>query len=129
MNEHNPADEGRFALYNYDLGELATTKVFDSYLAATEAIDVRLTNIVAVRLPLADEFETTEAASPADDEESGDSCCAFSPSGYHVADPASAAVADGAGRNWGTDWLIDFTCSHCGRSGAIRIEPADIRWD
>lgn len=54
--------------------------------------------------------------------------CSNSPDGRHAADPASARGADGAGRNRGTDWLIDFNCLHCGQSGALRVNPADIKW-
>lgn len=128
MSEDVPADEGRFVLYNCDSEELATTKVFDSYLAATEAIDARLTNIIVVRLPLDGDSVSGETASTAGGGRD-ELRCPTSPSGVHVADPASAVSADGAGRDRGTDWLIDFTCLHCGRSGAIRIEPTEIQWD
>ena len=43
--------------------------------------------------------------------------CPESPDGEHHADPASVSPADGAGRNRGSDWLIDFACIHCGQSG------------
>jgi hypothetical protein len=47
----------------------------------------------------------------------------------HVPDPASIQAADGAGRNRGTDWIVDVSCLNCGRSGSIRIDPADIDFD
>ena len=127
MSKHDLVAEGQFVLYDCDSEELETTKVFDSYLAATEGIDARLTNILVVRLPLDGECESGET-----DLSAGGALdlphCPTSPNGIHVADPASATAADGAGHNRGTDWLIDFTCRHCGRSGATRIAPADIRW-
>lgn len=54
--------------------------------------------------------------------------CAKSPTGEHVPDPQSIQPADGAGRNRGTDWLIDVTCLHCGRGGSMRIDPSDFQW-
>ena len=54
--------------------------------------------------------------------------CADSPTGRHMPDPKSVRPADGAGRNRGTDWLIDVNCLHCGRSGSMRIDPNDLQW-
>jgi hypothetical protein len=47
----------------------------------------------------------------------------------HTPDPVSIAPADGAGRNRGTDWIIDVRCSKCGRLGSLRIDPAAIDFD
>ena len=47
----------------------------------------------------------------------------------HDPDPAGITPADGAGRNRGTDWIIDVPCRHCGRSGSLRIDPAAIDFD
>jgi hypothetical protein len=46
----------------------------------------------------------------------------------HHPDPASVQPADGAGKNRGTDWIIDVRCSHCGRSGSVRIDPKEIEF-
>ena len=54
--------------------------------------------------------------------------CAESPTGKHEPDPQSIQPADGAGRNRGTDWLIDTNCLHCGQSGSMRIDPSDFQW-
>lgn len=47
----------------------------------------------------------------------------------HEPDPADIKPADGAGRDRGTDWILDVTCKKCGRSGSIRIDPADVDFD
>jgi hypothetical protein len=57
-----------------------------------------------------------------------DQRCAHSPTGGHVPDPRSIQPADGAGRNRGTDWLIDVNCLHCGRSGSMWIDPSKLQW-
>jgi hypothetical protein len=46
----------------------------------------------------------------------------------HTPDPASLTPADGAGRNRGTDWIVDVVCIHCGRSGSARIDPDSTQW-
>ena len=46
----------------------------------------------------------------------------------HHPDPASVAPADGAGKERGTDWIIDVNCRHCGRSGSVRIDPDEIEF-
>ena len=46
----------------------------------------------------------------------------------HHPDPASVKPAEGAGRNRGTDWIVDVNCRHCGRSGSVRIDPAEIEF-
>jgi len=46
----------------------------------------------------------------------------------HHPDPASISSADGAGKHRGTDWIIDVSCKHCGRSGSARIDPEDIEF-
>ena len=46
----------------------------------------------------------------------------------HHPDPASITPADGAGKESGTDWIVDVTCKHCGRSGSVRIEPEEIEF-
>lgn len=50
--------------------------------------------------------------------------CQVAANGCHQADPGSAQAADSL------DWIIDFTCRHCGQSGSIslRIDAADIQW-
>lgn len=54
--------------------------------------------------------------------------CPESPDFRHRPDPASITPADGAGRNRGTDWIVDVTCKHCGRSGSVRIDPDEIEF-
>ena len=54
--------------------------------------------------------------------------CSDAPDGKHQADLASAKAADGAGRNRGTDWIIDFNCVYCGQFGSLRVDPADVQW-
>jgi hypothetical protein len=54
--------------------------------------------------------------------------CPNSPDFQHHADPSSIKPADGAGRNRGTDWIVDVNCKHCGRSGSARIDPMDIEF-
>jgi hypothetical protein len=54
--------------------------------------------------------------------------CPKSPDFKHHPDPASIKPADGAGRNRGTDWIVDVNCKHCGRSGSVRIDPAEIEF-
>ena len=44
----------------------------------------------------------------------------------HHPDPAGITPADGAGKERGTDWIVDVNCKHCQRSGSIRIDPKDI---
>jgi len=46
----------------------------------------------------------------------------------HHPDPTSITPADGAGKNRGTDWIVDVNCRHCGRSGSVRIDPKDIEF-
>lgn len=55
--------------------------------------------------------------------------CPDSPTGKHEPDPASVVAADGAGRNRGTDWIVDVRCQHCHRSGSTYIEPKEFQWD
>lgn len=47
----------------------------------------------------------------------------------HRPDPSSITPADGAGRNRGTDWIVDVRCAYCGASGSIRIDPDKIEFD
>jgi hypothetical protein len=54
--------------------------------------------------------------------------CPESPDFKHHADPASVKPADGAGRERGTDWIVDVNCKCCGRSGSVRIDPKDIEF-
>lgn len=73
-------------------------------------------------------------AAPADFAVSGNDAvpsadrCPDSPTGRHQPDPRSIQPADGAGRNRGTDWIVDVRCIHCGRSGSTRIDPGNIEW-
>ena len=46
----------------------------------------------------------------------------------HDPDPSSIKAADGAGKERGTDWIVDVNCKHCGRSGSVRIDPKDIEF-
>ena len=46
----------------------------------------------------------------------------------HHPDPASIQPADGAGKNRGTDWIVDVSCKHCGRLGSVRVDPADVQF-
>ena len=54
--------------------------------------------------------------------------CPKSPDFRHAPDPADIKPADGAGRNRGTDWIVDIACIHCGRSGSVRIDPEGIEF-
>jgi hypothetical protein len=54
--------------------------------------------------------------------------CPKSPDHRHHPDPASVQPADGAGRNRGTDWIVDVSCRFCGRSGSVRIDPDDVEF-
>lgn len=63
-----------------------------------------------------------------EDEEAGNDYCPKSSDHNHVPDPASFTPADGAGRNRGTDWIVDVRCSKCGRSGSVVINPDAIQW-
>jgi hypothetical protein len=54
--------------------------------------------------------------------------CPESPDFRHHGDPACIKPADGAGRNRGTDWIVDVNCKHCGRSGSARIDPDKIEF-
>ena len=54
--------------------------------------------------------------------------CPGSPDFKHHPDPAAIKPVDGAGRNRGTDWIVDVSCKHCGRSGSVRIDPDDIEF-
>jgi hypothetical protein len=54
--------------------------------------------------------------------------CPHSPDFRHHPDPAAIRPADGAGRNRGTDWIVDVDCRHCGRSGSVRIDAADVEF-
>ena len=55
--------------------------------------------------------------------------CPASADGKHEPDPASIVAADGAGRNRGTDWIVDARCRYCQRSGSTFVDPKDIQWD
>jgi len=48
--------------------------------------------------------------------------CQQSVDGLHEADPFSAQQADG------TEFIVDYTCRHCGQSGAVIVNPKDIGW-
>jgi len=54
--------------------------------------------------------------------------CPESPSSCHAPDPTSIRPADGAGRNCGTDWIVEVVCKHCERLGSLRIDPGSIRF-
>jgi hypothetical protein len=54
--------------------------------------------------------------------------CPKSPDFKHKPDPVSVKPADGAGRNRGTDWIVDVSCKCCGRSGSVRIDPEDVEF-
>lgn len=47
----------------------------------------------------------------------------------HEPDPASIQPADGAGRNRGTDGIIDVRCKKCGMSGSMRVDLLGVAWD
>ena len=49
--------------------------------------------------------------------------CPESPDFKHHPDPASIKPADGAGRNRGTDWIVDVNCKHCGRPARPASTP------
>lgn len=62
---------------------------------------------------------------------SADRCyehCQKTTDGRHVPDPAGITPADGAGRNRGTDWIVDISCKKCGALGSTRINPEDVQW-
>ena len=54
--------------------------------------------------------------------------CPRSPDFRHRPDSASIQPADGAGRNRGTDWIVDVRYADCGRSGSVLIDPLDIEF-
>ena len=54
--------------------------------------------------------------------------CPKSPDYRHHPNPADIKPADGAGRNRGTDWIVDVSCEYCGRSGSVRIDPEGIEF-
>jgi hypothetical protein len=58
-----------------------------------------------------------------------DNRCSASPDGKHDPDPASVAPAYDAGRNRGTDWIVEVCCQYCQRLGSMYIDPKDIQWD
>ena len=45
------------------------------------------------------------------------------PACNHEPDPMSAAQADDS------PFIVDYTCIHCGVSGAAAVEPSDIQFD
>jgi hypothetical protein len=57
-----------------------------------------------------------------------ESFCPKSPDFQHHPAPSSIKPADGAGKERGTDWIVDVNCKHCGRSGSVRIDPMDIEF-
>jgi hypothetical protein len=57
------------------------------------------------------------------------SICKGSKDGKHEPDPASIVPADGAGKDKGTDWIVDVWCKNCGESGSVRIDPDDVEFD
>jgi hypothetical protein len=75
-----------------------------------------------------DENDTEWADLFADSECATAGFCPSSPDFRHHPDPTSIKPADGAGRNRGTDWLIDLNCKSCGRSGCVRIDSEDIEF-
>jgi hypothetical protein len=54
--------------------------------------------------------------------------CPVSLTAKHEPDPSSINSADDAGTGRGTDWLVDVSCKHCGRSGTARINPDQVDW-
>lgn len=48
--------------------------------------------------------------------------CHDNTSGVHEANPRSATQADGS------DFVVDYTCKHCGQSGSVAVPEADITW-
>lgn len=48
---------------------------------------------------------------------------------FHDPDPASITAADGAGRNRGTDGIIDVRCKKCGMSGSMKIDLQEVQWE
>lgn len=55
--------------------------------------------------------------------------CPQALSGRHEPDPASVLPADGAGKNRGTDWIVEVRCKHCGQFGSVQIDPQELQWD
>ncbi len=51
-----------------------------------------------------------------------DALCPKSADKTHEADPNTAVKADGV------DWVIDFNCKHCGRSGSVYVNSRNIAW-
>ena len=49
--------------------------------------------------------------------------CYESQTGEHEAGPRSGSIPDGV------DFVVDFTCRHCGQSGGLAVDPRDIQWD
>ena len=55
--------------------------------------------------------------------------CVGASDGVHVPDPASPAVDSDAGRNRGTDWIVDIDCQNCGLNGSTRLDLESIEWE
>jgi len=49
--------------------------------------------------------------------------CQETEDGKHEADPQSATVPAGS------EFLVDYTCKHCGQSGSLAVDEKDIMWE
>jgi len=49
--------------------------------------------------------------------------CQETEDGNHEADPESGTVPAGC------EFLVDYTCKHCGLSGSLAVESSDIMWE
>jgi hypothetical protein len=49
--------------------------------------------------------------------------CQETEDGKHEADPTSGTVPAGS------EFLVDYTCKHCGQSGAVAVDPKEIQWE
>ena len=49
--------------------------------------------------------------------------CHKAEDGKHEADPNSASIPAGS------EFLVDYTCKHCGSSGSLAVNPDDIMWE
>ena len=74
--------------------------------------------------PKVGEFLAADTAQPG----GSGQVCPDSPDHRHHPDLTSIHSADGAGRDRGTDWIVDVNCKHCGRLGSVRIDPDEIEF-
>jgi hypothetical protein len=65
-----------------------------------------------------------EAAEIAEHQRDGDEYCPDSSTCKHEGEFGSITPADIDPEHW----IVDINCKHCGRSGSVKIDPAEINW-